>query len=171
MKIPACTPVASETVARKQSQSLRVKALTHHLLGREGNCSLFSSRSAVFRLTDPGLEKYLFPFFWNVWRGWLSSTGWNAFLVYSINRGMGTGLASAELGRPVLCSPPPLAVEGALGAQGRKKSATRVIKPRAALVPGRLRHAYLHCRKFLLTSWAVKASSLRGRGQMFPNQP
>lgn len=37
--------------------------------------------------------------------------------------GMDIGLALAELGRPVICPPPPSMAEEALLAQGRKKAA------------------------------------------------
>lgn len=59
MKIPASAPVG-KTDSYKQPQPLCVEVLTHYLLGWEGNSSLFSSHSAVFCLTEQGLEDYYF---------------------------------------------------------------------------------------------------------------
>lgn len=51
------------------------------------------------------------------------------FSCISCTKGIDIGLALAELGRPVLCSPPPLMAEEAMLAQGGKKSATQLAGP------------------------------------------
>ena len=81
----------------KQSSSLCVKALSHYLMGWEWNSSL-SSCSAVFCLADQIRKKYLFPSFWNVRHGRLSSAGLIAVLMRFKGRGNGhwSGFGRAE---------------------------------------------------------------------------
>lgn len=77
------------TESCRQSQSLCDKVLTHYLLGWQGNSSLFFLHSAYFSPKGQGLERFLFPLFWNGGHGWLSSTGLTAFLVHFLDRGNG----------------------------------------------------------------------------------
>lgn len=90
---------------------------------------------------------------------------WIKCISHAFHRGNGhwSGFGRAGEARYL----PPTSLDGRGGTAGTGEEESSNLAGRAALASGRLRHAYLHCKKLLLTSWAF---SSRGRGQMFPNQ-
>lgn len=90
---------------------------------------------------------------------------WIKCISHAFHRGNGHGSGFGRAGEARYL--PPTSLDGRGGTAGTGEEESSNLAGRAALASGRLRHAYLHCKKLLLTSWAF---SSRGRGQMFPNQ-